>query len=88
MEDMTIYRNFHIFNAGNSFVVKADSKRFGKQEIVYEDYSLKRCISWMYSHYRNDSGKIITNRRWTDYLYRKAMSTCLCVDNPWFRGGK
>jgi len=87
-EEKAMYRNFHIFNTGNSFVVKADSKRFGKQAIVYEDYDLKKCVSWIYSHYRNNNGKIITNRRWTDRIYAIAMSTCNCADNPWFKGGK
>ena len=88
MDDMTIYRNFRIYNTGNSFIVKADSKRFGKSAIVYENCKLTKCVSWIYSHYRNNNGKVITNRRWTDHMYCKAMSTCNCADNPWFKGGK
>lgn len=80
-----MYRNFHIFNTGNSFIVRADSQRFGKQSIIYEDYDLRKCISWIYSNYRNNNGKIITNRRWIDRVYAIAMSTCNVTDNPWYQ---
>ena len=85
MEDMTIYRNFRIFNSGSTFIVRADSKRFGKSSIVYENYDLKQCVSWIYAHYRNKSGKIITNTRHQDHVYCKAMETCNVQNNPWYK---
>lgn len=35
MDDLTFYRNFRIYNTGNSFIVRADSKRFGKSEAAF-----------------------------------------------------
>jgi hypothetical protein len=82
-----MYKNFKIYATENgSFIVKADSKRFGKQAIVFEGISAKECVSWMYANYRNKEGKIITNSRWTDALYVKAMRTCNTPNNPWYRG--
>ena len=81
-----MYKNFHIYATENAtFIVRADSKRFGKQAIVFESFSTKECISWIYNNYRNKSGKIITNSRYTTAVYIKAMRTCKKADNPWYR---
>ena len=79
-----VYRNFHILKLRYSFIVKADSPRFGEQEIVYEHYDHKKCLEWIFANYRNSKGEIITNMRWTDRVYRIAMSTCEVPNNPWF----
>lgn len=83
---MPMYRNFKIYNDGDSFIVRADSKRFGKQAIVFESYKLQECIKWMYDNYRNKIGKVITNRGLVDALYVKAMRTCDVPNNPWYSG--
>lgn len=85
MEDMTVYRNFRIYNGGNSFIVRADSKRFGQNAVVYEDYDVKKCVNWIYAHYRNNSGKIITNAKHTTAIYVQAMKTCRLENNIWFK---
>ena len=85
MDDLTIYRNFRIYNTGNSFIVRADSKRFGKSAIVYENFDIKKCIAWIYAHYRNNDGKVITNRGLVDKLYAQAMSTCKLENNYWYK---
>lgn len=81
-----MYKNFRIYNTGNSFVVRADSVRFGKQAIVFESYNCKECVNWIYNNYRNKNGKLITNMGLTTKLYCKAMSTCNKPDNPWYKG--
>lgn len=82
-----VYKNFHIYATDNgTFVVRADSKRFGKQEIVFESYNLKECVNWIDNNYRNSKGEIITNMRWTTRVYCRAMSTCNIPDNPWYKG--
>lgn len=82
-------KNFRIYLTDNgTYVVKADSKRFGKQSIVFESFSVKECVSWMYNNYRNADGKKITNSRWTNRLYARAMSTCKPTEehpNPWYK---
>lgn len=81
-----MYRNFHIYKTeNNTFIVKADSERFGSQAIVFEHFDIKKAIEWMYNNYRNKEGKVITNMRWTSKLYRVAMSTCDIPDNFWFK---
>ena len=81
-----MYRNFHIFKTeNNTFILKADSKRFGKQAIVFESYDVKHCIKWMYEHYTNKEGKVITNSRFTNKIYCTAMSTCDIPNNFWFK---
>lgn len=81
---MIMYKNFRIYNTGNTFVVRADSKRFGKQAIVFESWDVKECVKWIYKNYRNKAGEIITNSRWTTRVYSKAMSTCDIPNNPWY----
>ena len=39
---------------GGTWVVKADSDRFGKQAIVYEGSSQRECLNWMYKHIRQN----------------------------------
>lgn len=80
-----MYKNFRIYKTENTFIVKADSKRFGKQSIVFESYNVKSCVNWIYDNYRNKDGKIITNRRWVDRVYCMAMSTCNTPGNPWYK---
>ena len=81
-----MYSNFRIYHTeSNTFVLKADSKRFGKQAIIFESYKIEDVIRFMYENYRNKSGKIITNMRLTSRLYAKAMSTCDIENNPWYR---
>lgn len=82
-----MYKNFRIYKTeNNAFVVKADSKRFGKQAIVFESYNVVECNTWILNNYRNKEGKKITNSRWTDRIYRMAMSTCDIPNNFWYRG--
>lgn len=81
-----MYKNFHIYATENgTFIVRADSKRFGKQAIVFESFSTKECVNWVYNNYRNKSGKIITNMCYTTAVYIKAMSTCNVPNNPWYK---
>lgn len=81
-----MYKNFRIYKTeNNTFIVRADSERFGKQAIVFESYNTKECWQWIRDNYRNKEGKRITNMRWTDRLYRKAFSTCNTPDNVWYR---
>lgn len=81
-----MYKNFRVFiTPNNTYIVRADSKRFGKQAIVFESYDIKHCIKWIYENYRNKDGKVITNSRLTDRIYRKAMSTLNTSNNPWFK---
>ena len=81
-----MYKNFRIYNTdNNTFVVRADSKRFGKQAIVFESYKVKDCVRWIFENYRNKQGTIIKNIRWTTNVYCMAMSTCDIPDNPWYR---
>jgi hypothetical protein len=80
-----MYRNFQIYKTDtNTFVVKADSKRFGKQAIVFESYNAKDCWKWIQGNYMNKEGKRITNMRCVDRVYRKAFSTC-DNGNVWYR---
>lgn len=79
-----MYRNFHILKLRYSFIVKADSSRFGEQEIVYEHYDHKKCLEWIFANYRNSKGEIITNMRWVTRVYCEAMSTCEIPDNHLF----
>lgn len=82
-----MYKNFRVFiTPNNTYIVRADSKRFGKQAIVFESYDIKHCIKWIYENYTNKDGKVITNSRWTDRAYRMAMSTLNIPNNPWYRG--
>ena len=79
-----MYRNFQIFKTEqNTFVVRADSKRFGKQAIVFESYNTKECWRWICDNYTNKDGKKITNMRYKDRVYHKAFSTC-DDGNPWY----
>ena len=85
-ENAIRYKNFRIYHTeNNTFVVKADSQRFGKQAVVYESYDIKHCVKWAEEHYTNKDGKVITNLRWTTHLYVKAMTTCDIPNNPWYR---
>lgn len=82
-----MYKNFRIYvTETGTFVVKADSKRFGKQAIVFEGFDVKSCWKWITVNYRNKSGKVITNSRWVDRVYRMAMSTCNVANNFWYHG--
>lgn len=46
-----MYSNFKIEKTdNNTYVVRADSDRFGKQAIVFESYSHRECLNWMYAH--------------------------------------
>ena len=86
-ENAIRYTNFRVYYTANeTYIVKADSKAFGKQAIVYESYNLDDCLKWIDDHYTNKDGKIITNLRWTRHTYVKAMSTCNIPDNRYFRG--
>ena len=79
-----MYTNFRIYKTETgTFVVRADSKRFGRQAIVFESYNTKDCWKWIQENYTNKDGKIITNSRWVDRVYRKAFSTC-DDGNPWY----
>lgn len=72
-----MYKNFRIYKTEQgTFIVKADSKRFGTQAIVFESYTTKACWKWISDNYRNKNGKKITNDRWTSRLYAQAFSTC------------
>ena len=80
-----MYSNFKIYKSETgTFIVRADSKRFGKQAIVFESYNTKDCWKWVCDNYTNKYGKKITNSRWTTRLYIKAFSTCDTPDNVWF----
>jgi len=82
-----MYKNFRVFiTPNNTYIVRADSKRFGKQAIVFESYDIKHCIKWIYENYTNKDGKVITNSRCTDRIYRMAMSTLNTPNNPWYKG--
>lgn len=82
-----MYKNFRIYATdNNTFIVKADSERFGKQAIVYESYNVKDCWKWITENYRNKAGEVITNVRWTTTLYAKAFSTLNIPNNPWYKG--
>lgn len=82
-----MYKNFRIYvTETGTFVVKADSKRFGKQSIMFESFDVKSCWKWITTNYRNKSGKVITNSRWVDRVYRMAMSTCNVPNNFWYQG--
>ena len=82
-----MYKNFRIYKTeNNTYIVKADSKRFGKQAIVFESFKLRECFDWIFENYRNKDGKKITNSRWTDRVYRMASSTLNTPNNPWYRG--
>lgn len=84
-----MYKNFRIFITPNStYIVRADSTRFDKQAIVFESYDVKHCIKWIYEHYTNKDGKVITNIRCTDRVYRMAMSTLNTPNNPWCSGAE
>lgn len=81
-----MYKNFRIYvTETGTFVVKADSKRFGKHVIVCEAYDVKTCWKWIQANYRNKSGKVITNARLVDRVYRMAMSTCNISNNFWYQ---
>lgn len=83
-------KNFQIFlTDNNTYVLRADSKRFGKNVIVFESYNRKDVVRYMFQNYRNSKGEIITNSGRKDSLYAKAMMTCKPTDtnpNPWYRG--
>lgn len=80
-----MYKNFRIYKTETgTYVLKADSKRFGKQAIIFEHYDCNAVVKYMYENYTNKDGKRIKNMRWTDLVYRKAMSTCNIPNNPWY----
>ena len=84
-EVLIMYKNFRMYvTDNNTYIVRADSKRFGKQAIVYESYNVKDCWRWITENYRNKDGKIITNMRWTTRLYIKAHSTLNIPNNAWY----
>ena len=39
--------NFRVYASDGSIVVKADSKRYGKDAIVYQDISFMRCFGYI-----------------------------------------
>ena len=81
-----MYKNFRIYKTdNNTFVLKADSERFGKQSIIFEHYNCTKVVEFMYENYKNKNGKIITNSGHRRSLYCKAMSTCNKDNNPWYR---
>lgn len=81
-----MYKNFRIYRTeNNTFIVRADSKRFGKQAIVFESYSVKDCVKWIYANHYNKDGKLITNARSTNKVYTMAMSTCNIDNNFWYK---
>jgi hypothetical protein len=80
-----MYKNFRIYRTETgTFILKADSKRFGKQAIIFEHYDCNAVVKYMLENYTNKDGKRIKNMRWTDLVYRKAMSTCNIPNNPWY----
>lgn len=82
-----MYKNFRIYKSETgTFILRADSKRFGKHAINYEDYRLNGVIRFMFDNYTNKNGEVIKNMRWIDLIYRKAMSTCNIPENPWYKG--
>ena len=40
-------KNFRLIASNGSIVVKADSKRYGKDAIVYQDISFMRCFDYI-----------------------------------------
>lgn len=80
-----MYKNFRIYRTeNNTYILRADGERFGKQAIIFESYKLNEVIRFMYANYTNKEGKVITNLRWTNWVYTKAMTTCNIPDNPWY----
>ena len=81
-----MYKNFRIYKTdNNTYVLKADSKRYGKQAIIFEHYNRKSVVAYMFENYRNKNGEIIKNLGCKNALYAKAMTTCNDTNNPWYR---